>query len=67
MSIPDTRPHVLRDALIGVLVIVVGSAILAFAGIPTRVSLVEASQTDIKKSLDKMDSKIDLLVQRRHQ
>ncbi len=59
------KEHVLRDIVTGVLVLVVGGAFVAFAALPTRVSLVEQSQTDIKKVVDKMDSKIDILLSRR--
>ena len=59
------REHVLRDTVTGVLVLVVGAAIAAFAALPTRVSLVEQSQSDIRKVVDRMDVKLDKLLERR--
>lgn len=60
------RNHVLRDIVTGVLVLVVGAAVVAFANLPTRVSLVEQSQGVIEKKIDKLDGKIDTLLLRRH-
>lgn len=60
------RNHVLRDIVTGVLVLVVGAAVMAFASIPTRVSLVEQSQGGIEKKIDHIDAKIDTLLLRRH-
>lgn len=60
------RSHVLRDVVIGVLVLVVGTAILAFANMPTRVSLVEQTAGSLEKKLDRMDGKIDTLLSRRN-
>jgi hypothetical protein len=59
-------PSALRDTVIGVLVIVVGAAVLAFANLPARVLVIESTQTKIEKTMERMDNKIDLLIERAH-
>jgi len=60
------RAPMFRDVVMGVLVVVVGATVIAFANIPARVSVVESSQTDIKRTVERMDGKIDVLLQRGH-
>ena len=57
-------PAAMRDVVMGVLVVVVGAAALAFANLPARVAVVESSQTDIKRTVERMDGKMDILLQR---
>ncbi len=54
----DLNPnHTVRDVALGVTVIVLGAAILAFANIPTRTSVLENRVDTIEKNLDgKLDS-----------
>lgn len=54
----------LRDIAIGVLVIAVGSAIVAFAGIPSKVAVLESSQVKTEKTIERIDSKLDDILNR---
>lgn len=55
---PNSNPnHAVRDIALGVIVIVLGAAILAFANIPTRTSVLENRVDTIEKNLDgKLDA-----------
>ena len=50
----------IRDLIIGTTVIVVGAAVIAFASIPTRVSVLEAKFASFD---NKLDTIIDLVKQ----
>lgn len=63
----DRREHTFRDVIVGILTIVVGAAVISFSALPTRVSLVEQSQTETKKIVEKIDAKLDILLLRREQ
>ena len=54
----------LRDAVIAAIVAVLGAIGIKYADLPSRVSVVEQSQTDIKETVRSIDSKIDILITR---
>lgn len=56
--------HVARDVVIGILVTVVGTVLVAYANLPTRVALVEQQQTTTEKTIEKMDVKLDKILLR---
>lgn len=56
--------HVVRDVVIGILVTVVGTVLVAYANLPTRVALVEQQQTTTEKTIEKMDVKLDKILLR---
>ncbi len=53
-----------RSVLLGVLAIVIAAAVVAFAGIPARMAVVEKAQSDVSQRLESMDKKIDVLLGR---
>ena len=54
----------LRDAVIAAIVAVLGAIGIKYADLPSRVSVVEQSQSDVKDTVKSMDSKIDILLTR---
>ena len=60
-SIEINANHTVRDVTIGAIAIVLSAAILAFANIPTRTSVLENRVDTIEKHLD---SKLDMVVAR---
>ena len=54
----------LRDAVIAAIVAVLGAVAIKYADLPTRVSVVEQSQTDIKETVRSIDGKMDILISR---
>lgn len=63
MTTPD-KSHIFRDVVVGVLVLVVGAAILAFASVPTRLAVVEADHASLKETVNRMDGKLDKVLER---
>lgn len=61
----DRRGASVLDILLKVLVVVLGAAVISFAGIPARVSVIESQQQDLKVTIRSMDSKLDILLQRK--
>lgn len=62
----DRRGASILDILLKVLVVVLGAAVISFAGIPSRVSVIESQQQDIKTTMSSIDSKLNILLQRGH-
>lgn len=60
-SIEINANHTVRDVALGVIVIILGAAILAFANIPTRTSVLENRVDTIEKNLD---GKLDTILTR---
>lgn len=54
----------IRDTAIGLVVAVLGAVLVKYADIPTRISVVESKQEDIKSTVQNIDNKIDILIQR---
>ena len=54
----------IRDAAIAVIVSVGGAVILKYSDIPTRVSVVESRVSGIDQTLQNVDNKLDILIQR---
>lgn len=53
--------HALRDAIIAVMAVILGAAVICFANIPTRVSVVESRVNTLEKN---MDAKLDTIIAR---
>ena len=60
----EPTDHSLRDIVIGTLVLVVAGAIGVFANIPTRVSVIESDNSNIKDSVKSIDNKLDVVLAR---
>jgi hypothetical protein len=60
-SVEINTNHTVRDIALGVTVIVLGAAILAFANIPTRTSVLENRVDTLEKN---MDGKLDTILSR---
>lgn len=54
----------IRDAAIAAIIAILGSVGIKYADLPSRVSVVESQQTDIKQAVQSMDGKLDILIQR---
>ena len=54
----------LRDTVIAAIVAVLGAVAIKYADLPTRVSVVEQSQSDIKETVRSIDGKMDILISR---
>lgn len=50
----DKRPVDSHEILTGVLILLVAGAVMAFAGIPSRVSVLESQFSGIDKKLDQI-------------
>ena len=60
-SVEINTNHTVRDIALGVTVIVLGAAILEFANIPTRTSVLENRVDTLEKN---MDGKLDTILSR---
>lgn len=61
---PSISSNFVRDTAVAAVVAVLGAAIVKFADLPTRVSVVETSQSDIKETVKSIDGKLDVLLGR---
>lgn len=53
-----------REAIVVIVGGVVVGAVLKFADIPTRVSVLETKQSAIEQAVSSIDGKLDILIQR---
>ena len=62
----DAAPtsHVLRDVVVGALVLVVAASLTIFANLPTRTSVLAADQASMKDAVKSMDAKLDTILSR---
>lgn len=53
---------VVREIVLGIAVLVLGTVLLKYTDLPTRIAVVEAKTSDLGERLSSMDGKLDAIL-----